>query len=283
MSVFWAEVVGTMILMLLGGGIVVNHVLNKSKGQSLGYSKGRVIMKKYFLLFLLVTLSLTVIMSGCLKTAVPTVPSGSLTDQSEEIEDIGKLDSGNKIFLESGGTLNGTSINPSNPTLTVNSGESITGTLKVQAIYSGTSGNVVPFGYTPSWGSHSSSYVTVRSDLPVGTSSYDVSINLNAPTTPGTYYLIFASNCEMNLGWTMSQTNWTTGTMSWNDGNDIADLTESELQDSISTGYLYLDMLVGSTYSKSNYCFSYFAQPRPDHHRHLLRSPGKPERLYRPL
>jgi len=166
-------------------------------------------------------------------------------------------DSGNKVFLESGGTLNGTSINPSNPTLTVNSGESITGTLKVQAIYSGPSGNVVPFGYTPSWGAHSSSYITVISDLPVGTSPYDVLINLNVPTTPGTYYLIFASNCEMNLGWTMSQTNWTTGTMSWDDDNDIADLTESKLQDSISTGYLYLDMLVGSTYSKSNYGIAY--------------------------
>lgn len=166
-------------------------------------------------------------------------------------------DSGNKVFLESGGTLNGTSINPSDPTLTVNSGESITGTLKVQAIYSGPSGNVVPFGYTPSWGSHSSSYVTVISDLPVGTSPYDVSINLNAPTTPGTYYLIFASNCEMNLGWTMSQTNWTTGTMSWDDGDDIADLTEPELQDSLSTGFLYLDMLTGSTYNKSNYGIAY--------------------------
>ena len=174
------------------------------------------------------------------------------------VEDIIVLpDSGNKVFLESGGTLNGTSVNPSNPTLTVNSGGNITGTLKVQAIYSGPSSNVVPFGYTPSWGSHSSSYVTVVSDLPVGTSPYDVSINLNAPTTPGTYYLIFASNCEMNLGWTMSQTNWTTGIMSWDDGNDIADLTESKLQDSISTGYLYLDMLVGSTYSKSNYGIAY--------------------------
>jgi hypothetical protein len=45
--------------------------------------------------------------------------------------------------------------------------------------------------------------------------------------------------------------------MSWDDGNDIADLTEPELQDSISTGYLYLDMLVGSTYSKSNYGIAY--------------------------
>ena len=95
--------------------------------------------------------------------------------------------------------MNGTSINPLNPTLTVNRGESITGILKVQAIYSGPSNNVVPFGYTSSWGSHTSSYVTIRGDLPVGNSTYNVSINLHAPATPGTYYLIFASNCEMNL------------------------------------------------------------------------------------
>ena len=174
------------------------------------------------------------------------------------VEDIIVLpDSGNKIFLQSGGTLNGTPINPSDPVLTVNTGASITGTLNVQAIYSGPSGNVVPFGYTPSWGSHSSSYVTVVSDLPVGTSPYDVSINLIAPTTPGTYYLTFASNAEMNLGWTMSQTNWTTGSYSWDDGKDIADLTEPELQSSLSTGYLSLDMLVGSTYNKSNYGIAY--------------------------
>ena len=135
-------------------------------------------------------------------------------------------DSTNKLFLQSGGALNGTSINPSNPVLTVNSGGSITGTLKVQAIYTGPSNNVVPFGYTPSWGSHSGSYVTVDGWIPVGTSTYTVPINLIAPNDAGTYYLIFATNCEMNLGWTMSQTNWTTGTMSWDDGYDIADLTE---------------------------------------------------------
>jgi hypothetical protein len=166
-------------------------------------------------------------------------------------------DSTNKLFLQSGGALNGTSINPFNPVLTVNSGGSITGTLKVQAIYSGPSNNVVPFGYTPSWGPHSSSYVTVISDLPVGTNTYNVPINLNAPSTSGTYFLIFATSCEMNLGWTMSRTNWTTGTMSWNDGKDIADLTESNLDDSLSTGYLYLDMLLGSIYKKSTYGIAY--------------------------
>jgi len=91
MSVFWAEIVGTMILILLGGGVVANFMLNKSKGQSSAYSKCGGIMKKYFLLFLLVSLSLTVIMSGCLKTVVPTVPSEVPTDQSEEMNNIDKF------------------------------------------------------------------------------------------------------------------------------------------------------------------------------------------------
>jgi len=93
-----------MILILLGGGVVANFVLNKSKGQSSGHSKRRVIMKKYFILFLLVALSLTVIMSGCLKTAVPTVPSESLTDQSEEIKVISQL-SASPTSVNSGQTI----------------------------------------------------------------------------------------------------------------------------------------------------------------------------------
>jgi hypothetical protein len=149
------------------------------------------------------------------------------------------------------------SINPSNPVITVSERENITGTLKVQVTYNGPPNNVVPFGYTPSWDSHKSNYVTVNNDLPVGTSSRNISINLTAPANSGTYYLIFATNTEMNLGWTMSRTNWTTGTMSWNDGKDIADLTESQLQKSISRGYLYLDMLAKGNYKNTSYGIAY--------------------------
>ena len=80
---------------------------------------------------------------------------------------------------------------------------------------------------------------------------------MNAPTTAGTYFLIFATNAEMNLGWTMSQTNWTTGSYSWNDGKDIADLIESNLDDSLSTGYLFLDMLEGGSYKTTKYGIAY--------------------------
>jgi len=161
------------------------------------------------------------------------------------------------LFIQRGGILNGISINPSNPVITVSEGENISGNLKVQTTYNGPSNNVMPFGYTPSWGSHSSSYVTASSDLPVGTSSRNVSIDLSAPKTAGTYYLIFASRPEMKLGWVMSQTNWTTGTMSWDDGRDIADLTGSKLQNSLSSGYLNLGMLEEGTYKSTSYGIAY--------------------------
>jgi hypothetical protein len=164
---------------------------------------------------------------------------------------------GISLFLQRGGTLNGMSINPSNPVITVSEKENITGTLKVQVTYNGPSNNVVPFGYTPTWGSHSSRYVIVNSDLPVGTSSRNISINLRAPASAGSYYLIFASRPEMKLGWVMSQTNWTTGSMSWNDGEDIADLTGFQLKKSLSRGYLYLDMLEKGTYKNTSYGIAY--------------------------
>ena len=40
----------------------------------------------------------------------------------------------------------------------------------------------------------------------------------------------------------MSQTNWTTGTIHWDDGSDIADLTELKLIDALTTGFLDLYM-----------------------------------------
>lgn len=165
-------------------------------------------------------------------------------------------DSPYRIFLRSGSILNGNLIDLSNPTLNVYRLGRITGTLKIQTIYFGPSNNIVLFGYTSSWGSHSGSYVTID-DLSVGTTTTNVSIHLKAPATSGIYFLIFVTNAEVNLGWTMSRTNWTTGIMSWNDGKDIADVTESELLGSLKTGYLILDMLEGSIYKPTYYGIAY--------------------------
>lgn len=163
-----------------------------------------------------------------------------------------------KIFLQSSSILNGILIDTSDPSLSVSAGANVSGTLLIEVQRPNTSpGNVVPVGYTSSWGTHSSSYTTVASSTPGGTVSYSVPINFSAPSTPGTYYLIFSSRPEMNLGWVMSQTNWTMGSMSWNDGYDIADVTEPQAVDALTTGYLILGMLEGGIYKPTYYGITY--------------------------
>lgn len=163
-----------------------------------------------------------------------------------------------KIFLQSGSSLNDISIDSSNPVLSVSTGVNVSGTLQIEVQRTRSSpGNIVPVGYTKSWGPHSSSYTLVASSTPGGTGYYRVHVNFIAPSTPGTYYLIFSSRPEMNLGWVMSQTNWTMGCMSWNDGYDIADVTEPELVDSLSIGFLILDMLEGELYKPTYYGIAY--------------------------
>lgn len=37
MNIFWGELIGTMLLILLGNGVVANVLLNKSKGHNSGW------------------------------------------------------------------------------------------------------------------------------------------------------------------------------------------------------------------------------------------------------
>ncbi len=37
MEYFWAELIGTMVLVLLGNGVVANHLLMKTKGHNGGW------------------------------------------------------------------------------------------------------------------------------------------------------------------------------------------------------------------------------------------------------
>ena len=88
------------------------------------------------------------------------------------------------------GTLNGSSISPASPELVVTVGHSITGSLSFDADnHYLTAGQTMPFSWTPGWGTHSTSYSEVASWVPHNTvTNYNVSVNLTAPASPGTYY-----------------------------------------------------------------------------------------------
>ena len=163
-----------------------------------------------------------------------------------------------KIFLQSGGSLNDTSINISEPVVTVETGDSINGTIKIQVENGHGSSAVVPVIYTPTWGSHSTSYETVDSWADTGTSNYDVTIDLTAPDESGTYYIIFASAGQTNGSYIASFTQWTVGTPSWNDGNDLADYTESDMGNCLSTGSAEVsDLLSDGSHVQTTYGVTY--------------------------
>ncbi|MEI6209883.1 MAG: VCBS repeat-containing protein [Desulfuromonadales bacterium] len=143
-----------------------------------------------------------------------------------------------KIFLSSGGSLNGTSINSTSNTITVAPGTAISGTVKLSSENNYGANSVVPVIYQPTWGDRTTSYQTISSWVGNGTVPLAANISLTAPTTAGTYFIIFASSGEMDGGDIASMTNWGAGSNVWNDGNDLVDLTESQLSGSLANGYV---------------------------------------------
>jgi hypothetical protein len=121
------------------------------------------------------------------------------------------------------------SISPTNRTITVSPGQSITGTMTLNANNALTPDAVAPLIGTTSWGDHSSSWWLINSWIPTGSSTQTTNVNVTAPTTPGTYYLIFAFQGEMNGAQVASATNWATGQIVWNDGNDIAGFSAQQI------------------------------------------------------
>ena len=186
-------------------------------------------------------------------------PPPSVEPLFDEVEVFGgNSESTDKIFLKSGGSLNDTSINISEPVITVETGDSISGTIKIQVENGHGSNAVVPVIYTPTWGSHSTSYETVDSWADTGTSNYDATINLTAPDESGTYYIIFASAGQTNGSYIASFTQWTVGTPSWNDGNDLADYTESDMGNCLSTGSAAVsDLLSDGSHVQTTYGMTY--------------------------
>ena len=137
-----------------------------------------------------------------------------------------------------GGTLNGVSIVPATPEITVAAGTTITGTLNVTVLNTHDGGAVFPVGGTSSWGDHATSYWTISNSAPAGTTGYAVPVSLTAPTEPGTYYIIVASGAETSLGHVMSATRWYQGAAQWDNGDDVAGWSAAQIDFIIANGYL---------------------------------------------
>ena len=147
-----------------------------------------------------------------------------------------------RIFLLDGSVLNGKPINSADNEITVVPGKAIAGVLKIRVENDHDPGAVVPVIYTPSWGDHSSSWVSIERWAPTGTSYYDASVSLTAPSE-GTHYITFGSQGQTNGCYIASLTSWSLRFNSWNDGMDLADMNEGDLGDCMTTGFAPLSVL----------------------------------------
>ena len=145
---------------------------------------------------------------------------------------------GDRVFLNSA-TLNGQTIDNANPSLTVASGQAISGTVNLTVHNDHGSHAVFPVEATPTWGEHETSFWRVPIYPPAfGSTQGNASIALTAPSTPGTYAIIFAAQAELSGGYVMSATHWPSGPPRWNNGDDVAGWSDEQIGFAITNGYV---------------------------------------------
>jgi hypothetical protein len=147
------------------------------------------------------------------------------------------------LLLQSG-NINGTSLAPSNRTVVVAPGGAITGSFDVSINSSWSSADVMAMGVTPTWGTPSTSLVDLGAfATPVSGLEQTINVNLTAPTTPGTYYVIAAFRAEYTAAELMSCTNWSVGQVDWNTGYAIADWPAATINTADTAGTVLVNYL----------------------------------------
>jgi formylglycine-generating enzyme required for sulfatase activity len=157
------------------------------------------------------------------------------------------------VYLESGGSLNGTSIDSDNRTIVVEPGQTIIGSIKVETNNLMGSNAVAPLGGTVDWGDRTTQCWETR-HISTGIQHHMVSVEKVAPSTPGTYHIIIAFVGEFNISQVMSRTNWYAfpdRRSVWNDGNDVGfDWSAGVFQTAIQSGaVLTPQLMTADTYS----------------------------------
>jgi len=151
------------------------------------------------------------------------------------------------LYLDSGsGTF--ASVSAANPTIYVSSGQLLSGTITLIANNNIPPNCVVPLIGTPSWGEHSTSWWLIHSWLPYGSSIQTTNVQLYAPSQAGIYYIIFAFRGELTGEQMASATNWPLGYVVWNDGNDIADFSSSQISEAQQNGVTVVNWLYTDGY-----------------------------------
>jgi hypothetical protein len=119
-------------------------------------------------------------------------------------------------------SLNGQTTDLASPTFFVQEGAPIRGRVSFQIDNPHPDQASFPVVCVPTWGRHSSSYITATPDAPTGVSEMAVNLLLPAPPGPGTYHVIIAGVAETDPAHVALGTNWAGGDAVWNNDTDIA-------------------------------------------------------------
>jgi hypothetical protein len=176
----------------------------------------------------------------------PATPSSDVSDRtSVPLSDKSRMPSVTPAEGDPGRTsrleivraeLNGRPIEPSAPVIVVAPDQPIQGIVQLRA-YSTWTDAAIAFGMTPSWGRHEHSVIDYGGFFsPVNGLHRDVTVNLQAPSAPGEYYMIFAFRGEFTAAQVFSATNWTIGNPRWGNGDDIASWSSDLVWEAIRYG-----------------------------------------------
>jgi hypothetical protein len=80
----------------------------------------------------------------------------------------------------------------------------------------------------------------------------EIKVDIEAPETDGTYFLIFAFREETESEYVASSTYWKVGTPVWNDGCDLADLSEAQISQIQKEGHAEVGWLYEYGYAASD-------------------------------
>jgi hypothetical protein len=166
-----------------------------------------------------------------------------VSDQSDSIRVLDMpTSSPDRIFLLSS-DLNGAEVRPGQNEITVAPGATITGTINLRTENDHGPGAVVHLVSTVSWGDHASSWSDLASVPPGIPRDFALPVNLRAPHSPGTYYMLFGMAEQAGGEWVASMTGSPACPAPiWNDGNDLADLTDLDMPRVLSDGWANLGL-----------------------------------------
>lgn len=135
------------------------------------------------------------------------------------------------------GTLNGQPVDSVRRTVTVRPGERIEGTIRYRTVTVAERAAVL-LGAIALWGDRRSNWMVLRTLGAHGEEEFDHPLRdalsgfwFMAPDRPGRYRIVLTWELETEMRFIASRTNWILGEPRWNDGNDVADLSEAQLEE----------------------------------------------------